>query len=55
MQSTMVLRTNVSGCPLGMDAAWRACNERLVTIAEADALKARVDASRLPDAVSRRK
>ena len=38
-ESTMVLRTDSSGRTLWVDIGWRACDERLVTVTEANALR----------------
>jgi len=37
MNSTMVLRTGTSRRTLWVDVGWPACEERLATVAEADA------------------
>ena len=37
MNSTMVLRTGTPRRTLWVDVGWPACDERLVTVAEADA------------------
>lgn len=55
MESTMVLSTNTPARKRWADVGLRACDERLVTVAEADALRASRAASQLPAAVSRRK
>ncbi|OBF92118.1 hypothetical protein A5791_14075 [Mycobacterium sp. 852002-51163_SCH5372311] len=38
-KSTLVLSTDASGRTLWVDIGWQACDERLVTIAEANALR----------------
>jgi hypothetical protein len=38
-KSTLVSRTDTSGRTLRLDIGWRACDERLVTVAEANALR----------------
>jgi hypothetical protein len=56
VKSTLVLRTDASGHSLWVDVGWQACDERLVTGAEAEALRVG-GGRRLADrlALSRRK
>ena len=55
MNSTMVLRTGTSRRTLWVDVGWPACEERLVTVAEADAHRVGDATTQLPRrAVSRR-
>ena len=49
MKSTMVLSTDISGRTLRVDMGWPACDERLVTVAEAQCAQGRWSTSQLPD------
>jgi hypothetical protein len=49
MKSTMVLSTDTSGRTLRVDMGWPACDERLVTVAEAQCAQGRWSTSQLPD------
>ena len=49
MKSTMVLSTDTSGRTLWVDMGWPACDERLVTVAEANAHRVGGAASQLLD------
>jgi hypothetical protein len=55
MKSTMALSTDNFFRTQRIEIGCRACDERLVTVAEADALRASVGTSPWPDAVSRSK
>jgi hypothetical protein len=56
MNSTVVLSTDTSGRTLGVDVGWPACDERLVTVAEANAHGVGGATFQLPDVrLSRRK
>lgn len=50
MKSLMVLSTDTSGCTQWVDMRWQACDERLVTVAEAEAFRAGGATFQLPDA-----
>jgi len=56
MNSTVVLSTDTWGRTLGVDVGWPACDERLVTVAEANAHGVGGATFQLPDVrLSRRK
>lgn len=48
MKSTMVVDTDTAGRPLRADLGWPACDERLVTLAEASARRAGDAITQLP-------
>ncbi|OBA82643.1 hypothetical protein A9W99_11050 [Mycobacterium sp. 1164966.3] len=41
VKSTMIPRTDTSGRTLWVDIGWQACDERLITVAEVNALRVR--------------
>ena len=49
MNSTMLLSTDTLGHTLWVDERWPACDERLVTVAETNALRVSGATTRLPD------
>jgi hypothetical protein len=49
VRSTKVLRTDAAGRPRWVDVGWPACDERLVTVAEAISHRFGGAASQLPD------
>jgi hypothetical protein len=49
MNSTMVLSMDASGRTLWVDMGWPACDERLVTVAEANAHRVGGATTQLPD------
>ena len=49
MNSTMLLSTDTSGHTLWADVGWPACDERLVTGAETNALRVSGATNGLPD------
>jgi hypothetical protein len=49
MNSTMVVGTDTLGRTLWVDMGWPACDERLVAVAEANALRVGGATTRLPD------
>jgi hypothetical protein len=49
MNSTMVVGTDTLGRTLWVDMGWRACDERLVAVAEANTLRVGGASTRLPD------
>ena len=49
MKSTMVLSTDTSGRPPRVDMGWPACDERLVTVAEANAYRVGGAITQLPN------
>ncbi len=49
VNSTMLLSTDTLGRTVWVDMGWLACDERLVTVAEANALRVGGATTRLPD------
>jgi hypothetical protein len=49
MNSTMLLSTDTLGHTQWVDVGWPACDERLVTVAETNALRVSGATTRLPD------